>query len=458
MNFETFRAQFKGDLVTPTDPDFELAIDRWAANAKRRAAVVAFTKDAEDVALAIKYARGATLRIAVRGGGHSPAGTSSCEDGLVVDLSRYMNAVRVDPEMRLAYVQGGAQWVAVDREAIKYGLAAVAGTVNHTGVGGLSVGGGYGWQSAAHGLVIDNTIQHTVVTADSRILTANKESHPNLFWGIRGGGSNFGVVTEFVFKLHPQRPTVFAGQIIYSEDKCEEIAAFLDEWWPRASEKEGCMSAMARGPDGNPCIVLFVFYNGTEKEGREAYKGLFDIAHLVDHTKEVPYEELNAMTNPQADWGANYYFKGVLLGAKPSDDLNPRIFSQIMEMSNCKDLSVAILLEFIPHGKINSVPASATPFRRDLRGNTLILVKWVNDSPGMNQKARDLANTIAQILPTGEGYGNYAPDSDALPVSGAMPSDRSKALFREAYPRLQAVKKEYDPDMVFNQWYTVVPA
>lgn len=178
-----------------------------------------------------------------------------------------------------------------------------------------------------------------------------------------------------------------------------------------------------------------------------------------------------------ADWGANYYFKGVLLGQKPSDDLNPKTFDRILDIASSKDHRVAVLLEYLPHTKINSISASATPYRRDLPGNALILAQWGEGTPEANQKAKDMVHAIADIMPKGEGYGNYgesphwsvrdefsftrnrlAPDSDALPVVGALPSDKSKALFRDAYPRLQAVKKRYDPDTVFNQWYTVIPA
>ncbi|TCD63859.1 hypothetical protein EIP91_004873 [Steccherinum ochraceum] len=456
--FEDFKKQFKGDIVTPHDPTYQQALDRWAANARRDAAVVAFVKDAEDVALAIKHARTTGLRIAVRGGGHSPAGTSSSEGGLVIDLSRYLNNVRVDSDKKLIHVQGGAQWGSVDHAAIKHGLAGVAGTVNHTGVGGLAVGGGYGWLSGQHGLVIDNTVQLTVVTADGSILTASETENSDLFFGVRGGGSNFGVVTEFVFKLHPQRAKVFAGPVLFGPDKCEKLAAFLDEWWPRAKAEEGILVAMMRGPDGNPLIMSFVFYNGFEEEGRKAYKGLFDLGPIVDQAAEVPYEELNNMTNPLAEWGANYYFKGLPLAPKPSDDLNPKMYDQILRFASSPDHVCAVLLEYLPHGKINSISADSAPYRRDLAGNTLILIQWKDNTPEKSLAAKEMAHSIAKLLPQGEGYGNYTPESDALPTAGAVTADKTKALFREHYPKLQAIKKKYDPDMIFNQWYTVIPA
>ncbi|THH28544.1 hypothetical protein EUX98_g5642 [Antrodiella citrinella] len=456
---ETFVKQFKGDVVLPTDPTYDQALDRWAKNAIRRAAVVAFVKDAEDVALAIKYAREVDLRIAIRGGGHSPAGNSSVEGGLVIDLSRYLKHARVDPEKKLIYVQGGAQWKAVDHAAIKHGLAGVGGTVNHTGVGGLSVGGGYGWQSGAHGLVIDNTVQLTIVTADGSILTANETENSDLFWGARGGGSNFGVVTEFVFKLHPQRAKVFAGPLLFTADKCEQVGAFLDAWWPRAKAEEGMVVVMMRGPEGKPVINAFVFYNGSEEDGRKAYKALFDIGPFIDRAGEMPYEEVNGVTNPLAEWGFNYYFKGALLSEKPSSDLNPKTYAHVLQLiDSSPSHTAAVILEYMPHGKINSIPADTAPYRRDLTGNALVLVQWKDNTPEANQTAKQVIYAIADVFPKGQPYGNYSPNGDAAPTSNAVVSDKTKELFREYYPRLQAIKKKYDPEMVFNQWHTIIPA
>jgi len=196
FTLDALRSSFKGDLVVPSDPDYLDAIARWAANAQHPAKVVAFVKGPEDVALAIKYARDQNITFAIRGGGHSVSGASSSDGGLVIDLSRYLNGVKVDPDKKVAYVGGGALWETVDKTAIMHGLATVAGTVNHTGVGGLLLGGGFGFLTPLHGLVIDNLVQATVVTASGATLTANATENSDLFWGIRGAGSNFGVCTE----------------------------------------------------------------------------------------------------------------------------------------------------------------------------------------------------------------------------------------------------------------------
>lgn len=248
--------KIKGDIVTPDSPDYKAAIARWASNAERNAKIVAFVKDADDVAATLAFVRSTSPRLplAIRGGGHSSSGASSVENGLVIDLSRYCNSVRVDPENKLAYVGGGALWADVDREAIKYGLAGVAGTVSHTGVGGLTLGGGFGWLAAEHGLVVDNLVQVTLITADSQILTVNANSYPDLWWGIRGGGCNFGVVTEFVYRIHPQRKTVYGGVLIFTPDALDKLVPATAAWWERGPhEKEGMMQLMTVGPDRRVC-------------------------------------------------------------------------------------------------------------------------------------------------------------------------------------------------------------
>jgi len=454
-SFKDFQAHFKGDIVTSQDAGYEQAIDRWATNATRRAAVVAFVKGPEDVGLAVKYAREAALPIAIRGGGHSSAGTSSSENGLVIDLSRYLNQVRVDPEQKLTYVQGGATWKAVDEAAIKHGLAAVASTVNTTGVGGSTLGGGYGWLSGAHGLAIDNTVQVTVVTADGCVLTASETQNSDLFWGIRGGGSNFGVVTEFVFKLHPQRATAFAGSLIFHPNKVEQVGAFLDQWWPTAKPEEGMLVGLTR-MHTDPIIIASLFFNGPEEEGRKRYKGLIDVGSIVDNTKQVPYEQVNGLMNAAVAWGSCHYFTGGLLRRKPSQDINSERQKRLLELAAvAPDFTITVMHEFIPRQKTNSVPANATPYRRDLPGNVLIALQWKDNTTENAQKAQEIAETIDRGP---QAYGNYTPESDALPVSALIPAERTKALFGEAYPKLQAIKSKYDPEMVFNKWFNIVPA
>ncbi|RDB18319.1 6-hydroxy-D-nicotine oxidase [Hypsizygus marmoreus] len=462
--FSVFKSTFKGDIVTPTDPDYEAAIARWACNAQRRAKIVAFVKDEADVALAIKYAKTSNLPIAIRGGAHSPAGASSIENGLVIDLSKYINTARVDVEKKVIHVGGGALWEAVDKAAIQCGLATVGGTVNHTGVGGLILGGGYGWLSPQHGLAVDNLVQATVVTADGSVLTASDTENPDLFFGIRGGGCNFGVVTEFVLKLHPQRRTVYAGLLIFAPPALEKLVAVTTEWWAHAGEKEAMLQMTTVGHDGNPVILIFPFYNGTEAEGRANFKAFLDIGPVADMTKEIPYEELNGIQNAAVYPGQGIYMKGQAHRTPHFAAISAAYNRVISIVQGPTEHRANIVYEYYPLAKIMSVPPGTTAFRRDSTPTVLVVVSWKENTVENNDVARGLAAELGRLITAGEkvtesqslGYSNY----DAEAVSGEKESvpDKAKLVFVENYPRLQGIKKKYDPENIFNKWFPITPA
>ncbi|KAG6889276.1 hypothetical protein C0992_005800 [Termitomyces sp. T32_za158] len=481
-DFATFKAHFKGDIVTPDDADYPKAIARWAINAQRRAKVVAFVRDEEDVRAAIKYARDSDLSIAIRGGGHNPAGASSSEDGLVIDLSRYLNNVKVDPEKRVIYVGGGALWDVVDKEAIKHGLATVGGTVNHTGVGGLVLGGGYGWLSPKHGLAIDNLVQATVVTADGSILVASNAENPDLFFGIRGGGCNFGVVTEFVLRLHPQRKTVYAGIAVFPPPMLENLVGVTQKWREGAGEKEAMMQVMTLGPDGKAsnflisyaidtfihkclqfAILLILFYNGSEAEGRENFKAFLDLGPVADFTKEIPYEELNELQNQAVFHGQGIYMKGIAHREPRYENIN-KAFDHIQKVSG-PDFKANILFEYFTLAKISAVPTDSTAFRRDPTASILVLVMWKEDTKENSDRAKSVAHELADLVVEGQhgvsptqimGYSNY--DPEAVAEKKEIVSDKAKAVFADNYPKLQEIKKRYDPDSIFNKWFPITPA
>ncbi|KAI5117034.1 hypothetical protein M0805_002250 [Coniferiporia weirii] len=469
--FDLFKSAFKGDLVLPGDKDYEKAISRWASNAARRARIVAFVRDAEDVSLAVGFARSEGLPLAIRGGGHSSSGASSAEDGLVVDLSRYVNGVRVDPKEKLAYVGGGAIWETVDKAAIEHGLATVGGTVNHTGVGGLTLGGGYGWLTAKHGLTIDNLRQVTIVTADGSILTANADTHSDLFWAVRGSGCNFGICTEFVLQLHEQRRTVYAGALMYPGFLVGPVVDLSRAWWERAGENEGLSVIMTRGPPPGcePCVVCFLFYNGSEAEGREAFKGFHDLKPM-DRTAEVPYERLNAMQNDFALADRNRYMTGLLqtsIRAETATQILDAVVSASADPdSAASQLALMAAFEYFPINKVITVPRDATAFEnRTTSQNVMVNCSWgshetLTPEEGLmtgRAKVHAVVRLIAGFEKDAEAaetraYGNYSSEADTTS------SDRSATLFGANYPRLQALKKKYDPDVVFNKWFAITPA
>jgi len=349
VNMSNPPESFTGDWVTPDHPSYSEAIARWAVNAQRRAKAVAFVKSAQDVATVLEYAKQSKLPIAVRGGGHSTGGASSIEEGIVIDLSRHLSSVKVDPTEKLAYVGGGAIWETVDKEAIQHGLATVGGTVNHTGVGGLILGGGYGFLSGEHGLVIDNLVQATVVTAHGDILTVSSAENPDLFWGIRGAGCNFGVVTEFVLRLHPQRRTVFGGILAYPPPLITNAVTTVGKFWDSGlSEKVAITFAQTADPAGNPLALFVLFWNGSEEEGRSYFKPFFDLGPVMDTCKELPYEELNSIQNFNLKHGGNYYVKGVFSsGLQP--DVAEKLTSRIPELTKASGANLTVVHEFFAH-------------------------------------------------------------------------------------------------------------
>ncbi|KAJ3500168.1 hypothetical protein NLJ89_g9911 [Agrocybe chaxingu] len=448
---------FKGDFITPDHPEYAQAISRWAVNAARKARAVAFVKDNQDVVHILKLAKDNNLAVAVRGGGHHAFGASSVEDGLVIDLSRYLSGVRVDPSKKLAYVGGGAVWETVDKEGIKHGLATVGGTVNHTGVGGLILGGGYGWLSAAYGLAVDNLVQATIVTADGSVLTVNSTENADLFFAIRGGGGNFGVVTEFVLQLHPQRATVYSGTLIFPTFLSEKVVSATEKWHQTATEKESVLEVATVGPDGNAVVIVIPFYNGSEAEGREHFKDLLVAGPVADISREIPYEELNSLQNPLSGHGRGVYMKGSAF-----KHLHPPSFikahQRFAEIVKGGIFNGAIIYEFFGLKKINSVAQDTTAFRRVQSHNILITLTW-DPTQDRTEEAKTLVEGLSVIATEGQenltasdrlGYSNYDPESA---VGG-----KSKFIFGENYVRLQSIKKLYDPDNVFNKWFPIMPA
>ncbi|PVF97271.1 FAD-binding domain-containing protein [Serendipita vermifera] len=486
LNFDwktpLLEAGFTGDLVTPSDPDYQLSLKRFVKNAQRNAALVAFVKSAEDVSRVINFASNNSIPFVVKGGGHSTSGASSIEDGIVIDLSRHLITVRVDEKNSLGYVGGGALWRHVDEEAIKYGLAAVAGTVNHTGVGGLTLGGGYGWLMGEHGLVIDNLIQVTMVTADGKIRTVNAETEPDLFWAIRGGGPNFGCVTEFVYRLHPQRPMVYAGPVIFDPTKIGAVVAALEEWYKEITEKEGAvMSMMSEGPTGQPAVVVLVFFNGDEEEGKKRFQKLFDLGPIVNQVCMMPYAQVNGMQNEGMPYGVmKALFTGLVCGSF-SPEIANAVFQKQIEFtkrsSSPKSTSSAtnedvpsklIFSSFWEYWSLKkaSEPApDSTAYRmRVPNPMTALGVAWLVDEEGTSAEAKKhltalksfcedkLRSTFGPNGPSVDatGYGN-GESHDSKASSGA------KALFAGNYEGLQAIKSKYDPNMLFNSWYPIQP-
>ncbi|KIM25711.1 hypothetical protein M408DRAFT_314992 [Serendipita vermifera MAFF 305830] len=443
-------AGFTGDLVLPGDADYASSLVRFAKNSQKNAALVAFVKSAEDVSRIIKYVNDDTaanstdkIPVVVRGGGHSTSGDSSTE-GIVIDLSRHLNTVRVDPDAKLGYAGGGANWAAVDKEAIAHGLATVGGTV-------------------------------TIVTANGSILTANESSHPDLYWGIRGGGCNFGCVTEFVYKLHPQLNSVFAGPLVFPPPLLSAVTSALHEWRTNSSEDEGVIFGITtRGPMGGPALVVNVFYNGDEAEGRKRSAKFYELGPVVSGASMMPYENLNGIHNQAIPYGENCHLNGFTRGTRGvTPEMSETMFKHLMETASapgpCATDTVApkmtMLWEFYHLGKVASVAPDATAFRMRIRHSlSAILINWKPETPEASADALERVRTFKRVAEAtvketfeggnkGEndtGYGNNE-------TANSKTADGARALYAGNYPRLQEIKRTYDPHLMFKSWYPIRP-
>lgn len=342
-----------------------------------------------DVRAALLWAQEHKVDFAVKGGGHSVSGTSSSDGGIVIDLSR-MNLVTVHKDSKTLTVQGGAVWKDVDEKAAQYGLAAVGGTVNHTGVGGLTLGGGYGWLSGMYGLTIDNLLAATVVLPNGEIISASKSSHPDLFWGLRGAGYNFGVVVDFTFQAYEQSNPVYSGIVSFPPEKLESVISALNKQMDNPDPKSGVMCILAQ-PPGAPTLMVnvLVFYNGTHEEGEARFTELLALEPVANMISMIPYSQLNSLQNPMATYGDRKTFKGLFF----QTPLDAGFLRTVLDDLNAKneaypDLIPALLLEWYDMRKTCSVPLDATAFaNRSATQNGLLNLRWSGKDMDLTHRA-----------------------------------------------------------------------
>ncbi|KAG8768388.1 hypothetical protein FRC12_005596 [Ceratobasidium sp. 428] len=449
------------------------SIKRWAENAEKPAVAVAYPANADDVAELLAFVQGkglyanqVRLDVAVKGGGHSASGASSTDGGLVIDLEPHLHDVRIDAERKLAYVGGGALWKHVDQAAAGYGLAPVAGVVSHTGVGALSLGGGRGWLTGQHGLVIDNIVQATVVTASGNILVASENENSDLFWAIRGGGGNFGVVTEFVFRLHPQRATVLHHFFVFAPKILHRIVDEINAWMKHRNDTENGSLMFALCPMGKPVIVLQMIYNGDSVEGREKYQRFVDLGPMMHRPETIPYTKLNQLQDTQSGHGENKLFRGNFIPAT-SIGIPPLLMTALFDAwldfvsTNTVASKSNILIELYHPDKSASVPNTATAFAfRQPNYAVLLTMHWTDPSftPRASaasiqiddafEKARALAFSPAKNV--GGAYINY------LDEESRVGATKTQTKFGPNYARLVEAKLKYDPDRIFGKWFAIL--
>ncbi|CAE6494131.1 unnamed protein product [Rhizoctonia solani] len=455
----------------PGDPGY--SNKRWALNAERNAAAVACPATPEDVVQVLAFAQGIApydsqkrLHIAVKGGGHTPSGASSSDGGLVIDLQPNMHSVRVDPNAKLAYVGGGCLWEEVDEATAPHGLASVAGVVGHTGVGGLTLGGGFGWLCSQHGLVIDNLVQATVVTSSGEILTASESVNPDLFWALRGGGGNFGVVTEFVLKLHDQRPDLYASTLVFPPPSLEKFVQEINAWIQDREATENIHLAFACGPNGMPVIILEMIFNGDTEIGMKKFERFVGLGPVVNESGTIPYIKLNHMKDAHGMHGTCRSLQGSFVPCIPDgipflfvNDAYGAWLKCITE--NPSASQSAVVIELYQPGKWSSVSPNATAFvHRKPVYNLAYVMTW--SDPSFTERATKITLALHQDIvrsrhahfpanSVGEGgYTNYMDEESRVATK-----DFANRRFGDNFARLVEIKRQYDPSNVFGRWFAV---
>jgi hypothetical protein len=452
------RSRISGAVVTADDSAYDESRRVWNANVDRRPLVVAQCRDEADVQAAVRFAREQGLEVAVRGGAHSMSGKAVVDDGIVIDLGR-MNQVRVDPDARRAWVAGGALLGDVDVATQAHGLAVPAGLVSHTGVGGLTLGGGMGWLTRMGGLTIDNLQSARVVTADGEVTVASPSENADLFWAIRGGGGNFGVVTEFEFALHEVGPMVQFGLMFWSleqgGDMLRHARGVIDALPDDVNVMVGGLNAPPAPfvPEQHrlqPGYVAIVVGTGTPESHAEVLAALRDgVPPQVDFATPMPFVELQKMLDEANGWGLYCYDKSCYV-----DTLSDDVIDVLTEHFPKKLSPLSLVLFYRLDGAFSRVTDDATAFsggRSSRFAVFMIGVCPVSEMlPGERAWVRSLADALLPLASADGAYVNGSTDFEAI--------DRVQAAYgQEKYARLVDVKMAYDPQNLFHHNANIRP-
>ena len=455
---EGLAAKFQGRLVTVDAPDYDQVRQIWNGQIQRRPALIARCTGVADVVAAVRFARDQGLNPAVRGGGHAIAGHAVCDDGLVIDLSA-MTGTRVDPHARTIQLQGGCLNAHLDREAQAFGLAATGGFVSHTGIGGLTLGGGIGHLMRKFGLSIDALRSCDVVTADGEFVVANENENADLFWGLRGGGGNFGVVTNFTFELQPLGPTVTAGMVVWPMEHAPAVLRFLRDFIADAPDEVGLMGTLRLAPPlpvipaelhGKPIVALVPTYAGPPEEGEKVlHQPILDQLPppALDTVMPKPYTAHQKAFDAAVPHGRHYYWKSHKLG--PLDRRRHRHRRRALRSDHLADVVGAALL----------LRRGGGPSAGGRHGLPL---------PGRGPRHQHRGLVVARRRrrrrpPHGVGPGAVrGPRPHSRGVYVNFTSDDSQSRVRAAYSdeqwrRLTALKAAYDPDNLFRRNANIPP-
>jgi FAD/FMN-containing dehydrogenase len=442
------RKDFEGALLTSDEPAYDSVRALWNTEIDRHPAVIARCINRSDVATAVNFAREHGLEISVRCGSHNASGSAACDDGMMIDLS-LMRSVSVDPDVRRVRVAGGALLGDMDAATQEYGLATTAGTVSHTGVGGLTLGGGFGWLGHRHGLAIDNLVSAEVVTADGRILKASEQEEPDLFWALRGGGGNFGVVTEFEFRLHEVGPIIDFGLFFFPLERGGDALRLGRELSAAASRDITVFTIAMNAPPEEfvpeehrfqPGYVVLLAGFGRDDEHAQLCERARGATPLVELVDKIPYVGLQRMIDEANAWGLFCYEKASYI-----EDLTDEAIAVVVEQVPLKrsPLSYVVFQPF--GGAYQDVRPDDTAFGGPRSGYG-VYVLGITTTLAQLPEERNWVRSFWQALqPHTRGIGSY------VNAMVELDDDRIRASYGPTkYARLAEIKRRYDPDNLFH--------
>jgi len=437
MDLQSFKSVFRGQVFEPEDAGYNDARKIWNASIDKRPRLIARCSGIADVVDAVSFGRTNRLLTAVRGGGHNVGGRALCDDGLVIDLSG-MRAVHVNSANATVRVQGGATLGDLDRETHIFGLAVPCGIVSKTGIGGLTLGGGVGWLLRKYGMSIDNLLACQVVTADGRVLTANLSKNEDLFWALRGGGGNFGVVTSFEFQAHPVH-TVLGGLLLHPRAAAVDVIRFFRDYIEAAPDELTAYAALLHAPDGTALTAVIACYCGEIAEGERVLRPLRSFgAPVLDAIQPMPFPAMQSLLGPSFPDGNHNYWKSTLQQNLPDEAI-----SVIVDHANrmASPLS-AVVLEYYG-GAAGRVPKDATAYpHRDLPWDVLFIAQWAD--PAQTAAQRDWARFGEEMLRP------FSANAHLLSALDIESEEVIHTAFGPNLPRLSAVKNKYDPTNFFR--------
>jgi FAD/FMN-containing dehydrogenase len=439
------RSQLQGHLIPPDDMEYEAARRVWNGMIDKRPRAIARCAGAADVAAVVQFAEGHGLPVSVRGGGHGVAGNAVCDDGLVIDLSP-MKEIRVDREHRFVRAGGGVVWGEFDAETQTYGLATTGGLVSTTGIAGLTLGGGLGYLMRSYGLACDNLVSIAMVTAGGERLIASQSENQDLFWAVRGGGGNFGIVTAFAFQLYAVGPLLLAGPVEYPLAQAGDVLRSYRDWSLTAPDEVSVYATLSTAADGSPRVVLQAVYNGSLETATSVLDPLRHFgAPILDDIRPRHYVEIQRMVDVRYPPGRLNYWKANFL-----DQLGDELIDVVVDAYS-RVPSPFSVIDFEPMGgAVARIGAMDTAFsHRHAAFSLLLLGRW--DDPMANEAniawVRELWQRTQPLSSAGV-YVNYL---------GTEGDERIRAAYGANYDRLVAVKQRYDPHNVFRLNQNIPP-